>query len=901
MDDIQATAKWANRMLRPLTSIYRRLEKHQETLAIIAAESRGPTQPVCGSQEAQSSIDGPGTLDGYSGSDADEDDPVWVPGRKPQKRRIRHKYTGRGEGQNGRKRTRLSIHSPDTPRTLPGAIELATPLITGKRWEMPDSAHSQLSVELPRAQPAQEQRQAFRDRYSLHKSPWQELLVQSGDTGFADIAHNLDRVLQNFLCNTRTSKRNTADTSSRPKLGTRSLLMTVMRRLPEFIAAEQEFQDEAEEDMDEDMCDAYFTELESFYAPHGRGWKPLREAVRAQGIYLVSMMIRNHWVTDAVACALVEKCGHQEPDACEELLSTFLSTREDYFHPPALRPQINASDPGDPIRILRKYAHHATARRSYIFNELSKLLMRGVLPPQWMATKTWTSWMTRATISFSKSDFDCAAASRLIEAALLSACDARPTSDNRRSTSGHRTVHSEHPKGALTGTEAAGRPCSVLVEDALSNHITSLLAALCGMHISRSRDVDRPEEADGIKASHIISYLSLVIERDMENNERGHLSSHELLRRGSIVLAHCLTQCNDAVLAGDVQFEVTLSPVIDGLSERLASRSHLVKELALLVRQAFRCFGSATDRERHCMGKEIRRMVSRLPHLSEAPGLSLLLRRVAVETAMGFAESTGEPEDHLWAVEIQETALQSPEESSPDSANESDEPGHRTGLYRWEESIGEWVARTPAAKPNVPAVWGKARASTPKVLPYIACSTDSSSLESDCFEQAAPSLTSSPSSISPKRDFEEVDSSPLRPIKRRRAAPVIVYEQAAGDQDASLSASDSSRSPSPEPVRSHRRSLREISNSTSNLAAPARPAPAKVEVVIINNHESDPLQEPVQHGPVHVEKRVHRTMARRRAGRLSTSTGSTGAARQVPPRRIIPCSESDSDDELSFI
>lgn len=911
MDDIQVTAKWANRMLRPLTSIYRRLEKHQETLAIIAAESKVHTQPGSASQDVHVLADAATVPGVYSGSDADEDDPVWVPGTKPRKRRIRHKYTGRGESQNGRKRTRLSMHSPDTPRTLPGAIELATPLITGKRWEMPGSARSQLSVELPQARPRQEQRKAFRDRYPLHKSLWQELL-QAGDSGFADIARNLDRVLQNFLCNTRTTKRNATDTSSRSRLGARSLLVTVMRRLPEFIAAEQEAQDE-EEDGDEDMCDAYFTELESYYAPGGKGWRPLREAVRAQGIYLVSMMIQNNWVTDAIACALIEKCGHQEPDACEELLSALLSTRETYPYPLALKPQIDASDPGDPVRILRKYAHHATAQRSYIFDELAKLLMRGVLPPEWMATKTWTSWMTRATISLSKGDVDCAAASRLIEAVLLSACDACPASDIGESTLKHHNASYSHPEGiaranrnslvAPVDAEDSGRPCPVPVEDALSNHITSLLAALCGMHISRSRDLDGLQGVGGIKASHLVAHLSLVVERDIEKKAGDDLSSPRLVRRGSILLASCLIQCNDAILSGNTRYEVTSSPSIDEFSEILASRSSLVKEIALFVRHAFRCFGSAIDSQRHCMGGEIRRMVSRLSHFSNAPGLFLLLSRVAVETAMGFAEGTGEPEDHLWAVEIQESALQNREGTSPESASESEELSHKTGLFRWEDSIGEWVARTPAAKPNaLPTVWGKPRASTPKTIPCIPCSTDSSSPESDCFQQAASSLTSSPSSISSKRDFEEVESSPLKPIKRRRATPVVVHGYAAGSRERSLSAGGSSRSPSLEPVPSQRRAFREMSHhTTSNSAVPTRPA-SSVEVVIINEKDTDPLQEPMPREPACVEKRVHRTVQRRRTGRLSTLADSTRAARAGPPRRsIIPCSESDSDDELSFI
>ena len=110
MDDVQSTAKWANRMLRPLTSIYRRLEKHHETLAIIAAESKLSDQEDNINEEGLDVVQATTAPEVWS--DADEDDPVWVPGKKPAQRRTRHRYSGREESRTGKKRARLAIHSP---------------------------------------------------------------------------------------------------------------------------------------------------------------------------------------------------------------------------------------------------------------------------------------------------------------------------------------------------------------------------------------------------------------------------------------------------------------------------------------------------------------------------------------------------------------------------------------------------------------------------------------------------------------------------------------------------------------------------------------------------------------------------------------------------------------------
>lgn len=930
MDDVKPTARWANRMLRPLASIYRRLEKHHETLAVIAANSNIREHNTNIDTRAKNTSEVVNALDNDSGSDADEDDPVWIPGKKPDQRRLRHKYSSRGEGKGGKRRTRLSIHSPDASRILPGAIELATPVITGKRWEAPASAQSQPSAEHMRPTNPHGQLQAFRDRYPLHKSPWQELLGQSGDPGFASIVHNLDRILQNFLCNTRITKRDANKAPVQPVRGTRSLLSTVVRKLPEFIANEQDAQDELDDDNDEDMCDAYFTELESYYAPHGQGWKPLREAVRTQGIHLVSTMIINGWLTDSIACALIEKCRYHEPDACESLLSIFLSTRTSYPYPVVLKPLVESNEPGDPIKLLRKYAHYGPAHRSYIFDELAKLLTRGVLPPEWMATRSWTSWMTRATISFSRGDGDCAAASRLIEAVLMSAADILPTvavpasergdTDNCGRVIGWRTRTSSI---SITDNPDLSRKCPVPVEGALSNHVTSLLAAVCGMHISRSRELDDPDNFEGTKAGHIINYLRFFLEKDMESQPLSHattLTFHQLLRRGSILVADCLLQCNDAILRGDDRHTVSSTPVLERYCEIVASRSGLVKELALFARQALRCFGSTTDDERLYMGREVRRMVSRLPGMTDAPALSTLLGRVAVEAAMEFAESTGEPEDHVWAVEVQETviSLLGKKQPSPESSDGLEEQGSRNGCFRWEESIGEWVARTPAVKLNaLPIAVARGRASmTSMSLPCIPCSTASSShesdQESDRFMEPPSSLTSSPPSAGLKRPLECTDSSPLQIAKRRRPAPVIVENQQRNTRRRSglSSATLASKPPSLEPVPSQRRILRDLPNRMANkqvASTTAKPL-TKVEVVIFNKNEAETSETSVQPTPESeselelVERQIHRAVERRRPGRSRISVLPRRAPRVVTPRRsmVIPCSEEDSDDELSF-
>lgn len=294
-----------------------------------------------------------------------------------------------------------------------------------------------------------------------------------------------------------------------------------------------------------------------------------------------------------------------------------------------------------------------------------------------------------------------------------------------------------------------------------------------------------------------------------------------------------------------------------------------------------------------------RRIVSMLPHLTDATSPTIFLSRVAVETAMGFAEATGEPDDHLWAVEIQETiiALQNGREPSSEPVDGSEEQAQRRG-YRWEESIGEWVARTPAAKTSAaPTVLVKGRASmAADPTPCFPCSTDSSSPETDPFEAPASSVTSSPSSVGTKRSFGWLDSSPLQPVKRRRSARMVVIENNPGRRRcASRSASTGPKSPALEPHPSERRILRHHRRPTRASSA-ANQAASRVEVVVINKKETYTREESAPAPAEPVEKQVHRAVERRRPGRPRVSSVPNPAMRAA-----IPCSEDDSDDELSFM
>jgi hypothetical protein len=454
------------------------------------------------------------------------------------------------------------------------------------------------------------------------------------------------------------------------------------------------------------------------------------------------------------------------------------------------------------------------------------------------------------------------------------------------------------------------RPCPMQVEDALSNHVISLLATVCGMHISRSRASDHTECTTSTKASHILSYLRFALQRALDSEtsaQRRDVAPHQLLRRGCILLATGLVQCNDTILLENTQSLMASTPNIDKCADAITSQPDMIKELSLLVRQAFRCLRNIPVDEPEHTSEEIRCMISRLTHIADAPGLSALFGRVAAEAAMEFAEATGDPDDHVWAVEVQETVVtrenQGGRERSSSSSSEFSQDGvnssQTNGLFRWEDSIGEWVAPTPVSKKK-PIVAHKAQRPQRKLsspAPCIPCSTDGSSPEPDLLQDSASSVHSSPSLLATKRTLEDLDIPRLRPSKRPRSTPVVVIDnEKFSPRETNLAPPRTNRA-----VEPTTRILRERSINLTRRTVPTMRQARKVEVVVFNKKENTPGKNIVRPSPEYVEKRMHRTMERRRPTRTSDSM--PRPVERVSSRRtVIPCSQDDcSDDELSFL
>ena len=860
--------------------------------------------------------------DGGSYSDGDEGDPAWV----PDKRRVRHKYSTRVEGNRGKRRNRVTMRSPELNKTLlPGAIEIATPLITGKTTrealerasaQKQSFRPSELRNSLPGPCKGRRTSRTNNPSFPAYQGSWKEVVDMSGDTDFINIAHLLDRVFLKFLSNTRAQVPPWEQTR-----GARSLMSMAVRRLPEFIEEEQRVQDEADEEDEVDMCDAYLYELESHYGPGGGGWQPLREAVRAQGIHMVSEMIQRQWVTKLAACRLLEECmNHYEFDAFELLSSNCLSTIDFYDYPTTFYPSKPSTHCDDPIQILGTYYSRADTRRSFVYNELAKLLFRRAMAPEWMVTKPWKKRVDAAIASFSTGDENSTAAKCFIEAVILTAGNSYlETAVDGKSLGSSRSLYSKPTRASATNSLALIEdklPCPVPIQDALSNLTLSLMAALCGIYIARSHNPAAEEQAIGMKMKEFVKSLAFTVQREVEIRpppKNADLPMFQFLRRGYVLLSQCLLQCSEDA-SENIRWPEPMSwENVEGFFELLASRPVAIKELATLVRQVFHCYEHVHRSDQTRTSPEIRSKVSKLIHLSDNHGLSILLGKVAAETAMDLAETTVDPDDHVWAVEVQEKAVSFQLEQGMGHETAQGHMGNSSGLYRWEESIGEWVATTPPMwKVKAVEVSSKHFGAIRRPPSTIADSATSDSPRLSPSGDSVSSMTSSAPSVSLKRARSDSLS---RSSKRYCSTSVSTYSEVETNSadDAKSSTSDetcelSFASPA-EYVQTRRGTPRELTQSrevprrmTREIMRPG--SVANVEVVVTNNRHSMGHTDPAGQNRTASLRRSTRSTVPRFPTNLRRNPPRKPAApiapRVVRARSVIPCSQDDeSEDELN--
>ncbi|KAI1983595.1 hypothetical protein LOZ53_005785 [Ophidiomyces ophidiicola] len=688
-----ATSRWCNRALRPLTAAILRLEKYLKSNPIQPHELSLISNDTTNINKSRSNGRLPSRSTEGSDSESVGEDPTWVPGNT-MCQRVKHKYSGR-KGKIGglaKNRSRLVISAPEPQELQPGEFTVATPLILGKNWRHSghqnyDIAEAEPHNELPKPtvhlEPLRGSRKGpsvniFADDKSIYRdSAYVSIIV--GISNAFDAFLKITSIEETALCRRRVP----------------SLLSMALNKTSEYILQEQRrLNVEGENDDDIDVADYFFTELERTYTSSNEGWKPLRRLVRKHGIRLVTETIRNRMIPQRLARFLVLRTLESNSnDAATALREAFLTITPAAAHPLSLD-CIFFSNTFLGTFFLECYIkemHDSTL----FFRGLSQLITRGIVPVEWMATASMKSHIVDAIQSVVSEDEHSTASAMLIFAIVRASLGLnKPTQKQRYRRNGK--VQARRRPGLHPSEESVSFQASIdgPMSEALNNTICSMLTVLCSAHIARFEG--QPHTISPMW--YIQTSLAATVKRFLITAKlpTKNYSGSQRMRIGYVLMTQYIFEYFEAQNFDEIWYSPSLLSSIENFICFTPDRKQLVAGFSALFLQFSRCLCRGRDGNEFDILKPMTTLFESI-HLRRYPSFRAMLTKVTVEVALNFAEYTCLREHHTWATDIQEKA------AGFDHGLELMTPSLSltTASFRWEDGIGEWVARTPCVKRSV--------------------------------------------------------------------------------------------------------------------------------------------------------------------------------------------------------
>ena len=643
-------------------------------------------------------------------------DPDWAPSPVPR-RKIKHTYAGRCMGQiakqSGAKRQcldsalpcdgapgvsnygnpdypqHLSLIQPDAEeaRKFGGIVETDGSSIEGQRKPCRSSRNRDIGTDT---------RESF-SKLAKTVSPSQWMLINGLYDG-----------LYALLKATSSSKPSNAHSP-------RSLLATCLRRVPDYIAAEQNWHDQENPDSEMDMSSVIYGDLESYGPSCARGWKPLREVVRSHGVALLGEAVKDGLIKQDIARGLILLCLRSSAfDEAQHLVECLIAVAGRLPKPSTANAKLLEVDASACLRTLDLFARRS-GRFHVQFRHLARLLNDGFMPIEWMGTHDFVTCWKRVIDSISRTDDRAGDANHLLRTAMSLSYDRMgPAASSRihnlrlglrvdesasefesRETvySTRRTVDSRSDLASSHDSELSG------LERSLNNTVSSLLVFLCSTILQPSSDIISTSMEPSNCSSTALRHLALEAQQACE---LAHLETALTRftfcaeRASLLLLADALIGLRPTSHRPDtVHIDIAHISVIANSSTISAIESMFTPFLCAAVQCCERGSpGGAFER----LQSFVQRLVQISTFQDIEPATRKLCGRIAVTTALEFSEGTGQPKHLEWALDVEDdvdghhskltrcTPTKTPAREANKSGND----------YRWEEGLCEWIAKTPA-------------------------------------------------------------------------------------------------------------------------------------------------------------------------------------------------------------
>ncbi|KAH7382226.1 hypothetical protein BKA66DRAFT_418604 [Pyrenochaeta sp. MPI-SDFR-AT-0127] len=678
-DDLPWTTSRCNRLLRPLSSKLAKLRKELEQPRGSHGEKRNASSAfaIKGSPQKTTNFTRPAHKPrGFEKAR----DPDWRPGTKPGG--SKKTYGGRGV-----KRTQFQRGSPGAGiASRPGEIAF-TPLIARIGTQFHSSPMLQISP---------------LKKYAKNRGP----LLATIDQGLAKnvsggdlqkLIHGLSEAYANVLQATMSG-------NEKRWKGTRSLMSACLRRLPAYIELEEHFAelDRLEDEEEErDVANEIYDHLETqFEQRAGQGWRPFKQVVRAHGTSLLCEAIADEILGLESLSVLVTHCLNVAAwDEAENLLLAYVSLLEPLPIPINVRTDLFDAQRSPYLFMIKSFVDR-TGRYRLLYDLLEHMIALELLPLEWLATECMRPIWDRLVQAISDSNHRTSAnALRFMETATIASMglpDSRLLEDQVTGSVARRFIPSSRDE----------------LRQALNTTFSSLLTVLCSIALVNSSRDDITGKDIARRITWAIDAIAITISgREDIKTEMSMLQADPedvqifaqralwaMFASVMLRLDNCLQ--DSSIISWNIQ---SLISSVNWIAIQYASASvnfvSIFTSLPSLISSTARGTGRIWKDDGF---DQLHRLVAALMTLSGCRLSHELwtLKRVALESALEFAHSTGDVQHMAYAREVERKMRSQGRLVINHSPAKNDSPS-ASGGFRWEEGIGEWVACTPFVKQEV--------------------------------------------------------------------------------------------------------------------------------------------------------------------------------------------------------
>lgn len=645
-------------------------------------------------------------------------DPDWLPSPVLQKK-VKHTYSGRCVGQtvkqNGPNRQCIDLALPGE-----GALGIST---YGNYGYTQGSSTTQQNAGEGQDSGGTAGRQLEESSIEGQTKPCRSSrnrnLVTDTRESFSKLAKTVSpshwMLINGLYDGLHALLKATSRSRSSSTIGPRSLFATCLRRVPEYIAAEQEWHDQEDLDDDLDMSSVIYSDLESFGSSSVPGWKPMREVVRSHGVTLLGEAIREGLVKQDIARGLILLCLQSSAfDEAQHLVECSIAVAGQLRKPSTGSAKLFEVEASASLSTLDLFARRS-GRFHVQFRHLATLLDSGCLPIEWISTTDFVTCWKRVIFSISQEEDHSGDASHLLQTAIsLSYGGVRATAssrihDLRLDLHSYGNAHDFECKEVAdsswptVGSQSGGSTdhdwAPFHSQKSLNARFSGLLIFLCSTIPQPSPAMSSISKEPCNGSTVALRYLAIDAQQALELTQLEDISSQPTFnaeRATLLLLADALVgsprRTYDRNIVHAKLAEINVVATIDF---KPAGEDIYAPFLCAVVQGCERGSpGGAFERLRAFVHELVEVSTSR----DIEPATRKLCDRVAVNTAFEFSEGTGQPKHLEWALDVEDRVAgyhldltsRTPAKTLAQVANRS------TSGYRWEEGLCEWIVKTPA-------------------------------------------------------------------------------------------------------------------------------------------------------------------------------------------------------------